>query len=262
MTAEETGYISTTVAGNVATVRVSRPPVNAINREVGAQIRNAFESIARRSDVCAVVLTGDEMFSAGNDIRELRGENAQNPHSIVESAKYFDACFRTISDLTVPTIAAINGYALGGGLMLTLYCDFRVAAEDVFLGLPEINLGGVPAYGMPRLIRLIGLNKAKLMVLTGDRVPAPVAVTYGLIDILAAPAAAEHRAHELAATIASKPKLTVAAANQTMRLGAGLPIDVAHEIDLLFAAQAAATADRAEALQAFLEKRSPNLIGR
>jgi enoyl-CoA hydratase/carnithine racemase len=259
----KTEFFRTELSDHVALVTFDRPPVNAISKKVGDELALTVAELADRGEVYAVVLTGgDRIFSAGVDIKELSLENAGDPTQAVPRNRRFEAICQTISGLRVPVIAAVNGYALGGGCMIPLYCDVRVAAEDASFGLPEINLGGVPGFGMQRLSRTVGQAKTKQLVLTGEPIDGREAYRIGLVDVLAGPGQAVPAALELAKRIASKPPLSVQACKQAISLGAELPIERAQAIDLLFVEKVAGTEDRAESLRAFLEKRPPRLVGR
>lgn len=245
----------------VARVTLDRPPVNALSRGIFAVLASTFAELEVRDDVRAVVLTGgDRVFSAGVDIRELQ---SAPPSDAIPRNTWFQQVFMAIEQGRLPVIAAVNGYALGGGCELIMACDIRVAAEDAFFAVPEINLGGLPGIGgMQRLQRLVGSGKAKQMVLTGDRISAQEAHRVGLIDELAPAGGAIAVATALARRIASRPPLSVQAGKKSLNLGADLPLERAQEIDLRFCGEIAGTEDRAESLRAFLEKRSPNLVGR
>ncbi|TAN34696.1 hypothetical protein EPN29_02145 [bacterium] len=263
MSGAKNQFVRTETVGHVVVVTIDRPPVNAISQALGEELASTFEELAGRGDVYVVVLTGgDRFFSAGVDIKELNQENANHPAQAVPRNQRFESICRGISNLRAPVIAAVNGYALGGGCMLPVYCDIRVAAEDASFGLPEINLGGVPGFGMQRLSRLIGQGKTKLMVLTGDPIDGRQAYGIGLVDVLAGSGQALPVALDLAQRIASKPPLSVQACKQAISLGSELPIERAQAIDLLFVEKVAGTEDRAESLLAFLEKRPPRLVGR
>lgn len=254
-------FVQVTTDGHVATVTLNRPPVNAISCRLRDELGAVFAQLDADKEVYVIVLTGGErMFSAGVDVRELA---AAPPSDAVPRNERYQQVFLSIEQARAPVIAAINGYALGGGCELAMACDIRVAAEDAFLGLPEINLGGVPGIGGPqRLARLVGLGKAKQLVFTGDRIDAVEAHRIGLVDELAPPGQAIPAARALAERIAQKPPLSVQAAKQALNLGRDLPLERAMALDLRFVGQVAATEDRAESLRAFLEKRSPRLIGR
>jgi enoyl-CoA hydratase len=246
---------------HVAVLTLHRPPVNALSRAVFTELEATMEALNAGGEARAVVITGGaKVFSAGVDIRELR---AAPPSDAIPRNTWFQRVFNSIERGRLPVVAAVNGYALGGGCELVMACDIRVAAEDAFFAVPEINLGGLPGIGgMQRLQRLVGPGKAKQMVLTGERVTAVEAHRVGLVDELAPPGEAIARARVIAASIASKPPLSVQAGKKSLNLGADLPLERAQELDLRFCGEIAGTEDRAESLKAFLEKRPARLVGR
>ncbi len=254
-------FVSVALDSHVALVTIDRPPVNALNAQLREELAATFADLDREPEVYSVVLTGgDRVFSAGVDIRDLAVAPASD--AIPRNERY-QSVYLSIEHSRAPVIAAINGYALGGGCELIMACDIRVSAEDAFFGLPEINLGGYPGIAGPqRLARLVGLGKAKQMVMTGTRIGASEAHRLGLVDELAPPNQAVATATEIAQQIASKPPLSVQAAKQGLNLGRDLPLERAQALDLRFVGEVAWTEDRAESLQAFLEKRPPRLVGR
>lgn len=253
-------FLRVSTEEHVAVVTIDRPPVNALSAAVWQELGEVLAGLDGQAGVYAVVLTGgDRIFSAGVDIKELE---AADPAQAIPRNERFDGICARIEALRAPVVAAINGYALGGGCMLPCYCDVRVAAEDASFGLPEIDLGGVPGFGLPRLVRLIGQGKAMQLVLTGGRIDGREAHRLGLVDVLVPPGRAVSAAVELAQRMASKPPLSVAAAKQAITVGAGLPLERAQALDLLFVERVAGTEDRVESLRAFLEKRPPRLVGR
>lgn len=260
---QQTGAAALTVSvdNHVATVTLDRPPVNALSDRTMAELDATFRDLEARDDVRAVILTGGpRIFSAGVDIRELRAEPREN--TIPRNRRY-QRIYQSVDDCPYPVIAAINGYALGGGCELVMACDIRVASRDAFLGLPEINLGGIPGIGgMQRLQRIVGPSKAKQFVLTGDRIQATEAYRIGLIDELAPDGQAIDVARDLAARIASRPPLSVQAGKKALNQGRELPLADALEVDLRLCGEIAGTQDRAECLAAFLEKREPRIVGR
>lgn len=245
----------------VALVSLDRPPVNALSESVMRELSATFDSLNSASDVRVVVLTGGaRTFSAGVDIRELHKATAGD--AIPRNARY-QAIYNRIDVFRLPVIAAINGYALGGGCELAMACDIRVAATDAYFALPEIKLGGLPGIGgMQRLQRLVGEGKAKQIVLTGERVEAAEAHRLGLVDELAPAGSAIDRALELARLIASRPPLSVQSGKRAITLGRDTSLEAAQRIDLASVGEVAGTEDRAESLLAFLEKRTPHLVGR
>jgi enoyl-CoA hydratase len=250
-----------TINDHVATVLLDRPPVNALTTELVAGLGEVFAALQADDQVRVVVIAGSgKAFSAGFDIKELL---AAQPSDAVPRNTRLLQVFGAIEQGPLPVIAAIEGYALGGGCELALACDVRVAARDARLALPEIKLGGLPGIGgMQRLQRLIGQGKAKQLVLTGEQVSAVEAYRIGLIDELAEPGHALQVASDIAATIAARAPVSVRAGKRAINLGSDLPLAQALELDLRFIAEVAATEDRAECLRAYVEKREPKVIGR
>ncbi|TAN34699.1 enoyl-CoA hydratase/isomerase family protein [bacterium] len=223
-------FVRVEKAERLAVVTVDRPPVNAIHNQIRDELGRVFAEIDGALDIHAVVLTGGpRIFSAGVDIRGLR---AAAPSDAVPRNTRYQAIFLSIARVRAPVIAAVNGYALGGGLELAMACDLRVAASDAFFALPEINLGGVPgAAGPQRLARLVGRGMATRMVVSGERVDAEEAYRIGLVDELAAPGEAIARAVELARRIAGHPPRAVQACKAAISLGDELPLERAQAID-------------------------------
>lgn len=207
--------------GGVALVTIERPPVNAINEQVREELAAVFSEIDEDRAVRCVVLTGGpRIFSAGVDIRGLQ---AAAPADAVPRNRRYQEVFLDIARARPPVLAAINGYALGGGLELAMACDLRVAASDAFLALPEINLGGVPgAAGPQRLARLAGRGRALRMVTSGDRISAQEACRIGLVQELTEPGEAIVRALGIAHAIAGKPPRAVEGCKAAINLAEGL----------------------------------------
>jgi enoyl-CoA hydratase len=254
-------YMKLELDGNVAIVTMNRAPVNALSYQLRDELESVFDNLEHEQDVWVVILRGTErLFSVGVDIKQL---SKAPPHDAIPRNQRYQRVYDKIEQFRAPVIAAINGYALGGGLELAMACDIRVAEEDAEVGLPEIILGGIPGIGGPqRLSRLVGVGKAKQLILSGDRIKATEAHRIGLIDELAPTGKVMDVALPLAKRIASRPPLSVQAAKQAIHAGRDLPLERALELDLRYVGQVAGTADRMESLQAFLEKRPPNVTGR
>jgi enoyl-CoA hydratase/carnithine racemase len=250
-----------TLDGHIATIMLDRPPVNALSGELIEELAALVARLGDDDGARVGIITGDDRkFSAGVDIRELRAESVDR---VVSRNRRYQAVFASVAEHRLPFIAAINGYALGGGLELALACDIIVASEDASLGLPEITLGGVPGIGgMQRLSRVVGAATAKRMVLTGDHVSGVDGYAVGLVTELAPPRQALVVATKLAETIAARPPVSVQAARQAIDDGAEAPLRLAIEADLVTSHQIALTQDRKECVAAFLEKRPPRIVGR
>jgi enoyl-CoA hydratase/carnithine racemase len=252
-------YVSWTTEGRVARLTLSRPPVNALTREMVADLETILGEL-ERSDARAVVVTGGARFSAGVDVGLLADAA---PEDAIPRNASFQRVFDEIQHHRLPFIAAVNGYALGGGCELAMACDIRVAARDAFFALPEIGLGGLPGIGgMARIQRLVGPGKSRQLVLTGDRISAEEAHRIGLVEELATPGCAEQVAGAIAERIAERPPLSVQAGKRALDHGADATLAAAQEIDLRYCGEIAGTEDRKEALRAFLEKRPPVVVGR
>lgn len=261
--AAPTGFIESEVSDRVAVITMNRPPVNAISRAMADELGATFAALTARPDVQAFVLTGgSDRFSAGMDIKELLAENLADPAQAVPTAQRFHAIFSSISALRQPVIAALNGYALGGAFMLALYCDIRVAAADATFGLPEIKLGSVPSFGLPRVIRLAGPGFAKRLVLSGEPITASEAHNVRLVDEVANPGAAEDAALRLARRIAEMPALASYGCKEALSYGSELSLECAQHRDWQIVDRISRTEDRSECLRAFTEKREPRLVGR
>ena len=247
------------IRDRIAFVTINRPDkLNALNAKAKSELGAAFEAARsdRAIDVVIITGAGDKAFVAGTDIKELTALD-------VSSGKTFAAdgqsIFSMIENLGKPVIAAVNGYALGGGCELALACHIRIASERARFGQPEVNLGIIPGYGgTQRLTRLVGKGKAAEMIMTGEPIDAVEALRIGLVNKVVPASELLPSAQAMAALIASKGPLAVRFALKAV-LGADettLSEGLAHEADLF--GQCCGTADFREGTQAFLEKRKPN----
>jgi len=248
--------------GAVAVVTINRPAVlNALSEAVLREIESAFDTLAADAGVRAIVLTGagEKAFVAGADIKELA---AQTPVSGRETARRGQRLFTKIEQLGKPVIAAINGFALGGGCELALACTFRFAADTARIGLPEITLGILPGYGgSVRLPRLIGKARAMEMILTGKPVTADEAFRSGLVNRVVPAASLVDEAKAFAADLAAKAPIALRYAMQSVERGLEMPVPEALELEATFFGLVASTADMREGTTAFLEKRKPVFKG-
>lgn len=211
-------FISVEHHGAVAVIKLDRPKMNVLNRQMQEEIRKVSESISTNPDVrVAVFYGGEKAFAAGADIKEMVNWDAQ------EAAKQtpgLQDCFTAVANIPKPTIAALTGYALGGGLELALACDLRIAAEDTQLGQPEILLGVIPgAGGTQRLTRLVGVARSKELIFTGRFISAVEAKEIGLVNELVTPANLFERALALALQLADGSVTALAAAKQAIDEG-------------------------------------------
>jgi enoyl-CoA hydratase/carnithine racemase len=250
-----------TVEGAVARITLNRPPVNALNGELIGDIDAA---ITRAEDdaVRAVVIHGGKHFAAGADIKRFvdafEGDGAAEPQ-----ASGLAAVVRHLEHLDKPVIAAITGYALGGGLELAMGADFRFMADDAKVGQPEILLGIIPgAGGTQRLQRLIGFQKAKELNMSGRHVPADEALALGIVDRVHPAADVVSAAMEHAGVFATGPTKAYAAVKRAMGDGYGRPIDEAMEAERDAFNACFATEDAKTGILAFIAKEQPTFVGR
>jgi enoyl-CoA hydratase len=246
-----------------AVVTLNRPKVmNALNRALFTDLEDAFITLAGDSAVRAIILTGagDKAFAAGADISELAALSATEGQQL---ARRGQAVFRRIETCGKPVIAAIQGFALGGGCELAMACTIRIASDRARLGQPEVRLGLVPGYGgTQRLPRLVGKGAAYKLLLTGDMVGAEEAFRIGLVDEVVPAEALMSRAETLARAIAQQAPLALAGCLRAVDGGYDLPIESGLELEASLFGLACATEDKVEGTRAFLEKRAPVWQGR
>jgi enoyl-CoA hydratase/carnithine racemase len=245
-------FVRLEVEDGVATIRLDRPPMNAISLLVQAGLRAAAEEAADRKDVRAVVVYGGpKVFAAGADVKEMVGWDYQET---VDRSAALQAAFTAVARIPKPTIAAVTGYALGGGCELALCCDLRVAGDNARLGQPEILLGIIPgAGGTQRLPRLVGPSRAKEIVFTGRFVGAEEALRIGLVDKVVAPDDVYAEAVALARTLAAGPTYALRAAKEAIDRGLEADLDTGLEIERLQFTALFATEDRAAGMASFVE---------
>jgi enoyl-CoA hydratase/carnithine racemase len=246
--------------GAVALVTLNRPPVNALNQELSEALVEAFRECAD-PEIRAVVVTGEPHFAAGADITGFQASFESGADD--EMAGALTDAIWTLESLAKPTIAAIRGFALGGGLELAMGADFRYLAEDAKVGQPEILLGLIPgAGGTQRLPRLVGYQVAKELVYSGRHVGAEEAQAIGLADKVVSGDDLLSVAMADASKWAEGPTQAIAAAKRALNQGWGQPMEKALEIEAAEFANAFSTEDAREGVAAFLEKRRPTFTGR
>ncbi|MFJ2790545.1 enoyl-CoA hydratase/isomerase family protein [Streptomyces sp. NPDC094461] len=240
------------VRDGVGTIRLDRPPMNALDVATQDRLRELAEEATRRDDVRAVVLYGGEkVFAAGADIKEMQAMD--HPAMVVRSKALQDS-FTAVARIPKPVVAAVTGYALGGGCELALCADFRIAADNAKLGQPEILLGLIPgAGGTQRLARLIGPSKAKDLIFTGRHVRAEEALAIGLVDRVAPAAEVYEQAHAWAAALAKGPALALRAAKESIDAGLETDIDTGLTIERNWFAGLFATEDRERGMRSFVK---------
>ncbi|MBW3619443.1 MAG: enoyl-CoA hydratase/isomerase family protein [Actinobacteria bacterium] len=235
----------------VGTIRIERPPMNALSRQVWLEIEATAREAAQHDDVRAVVVWGGpKVFAAGADIKEFPNWDY---HEVKRTGTVLQRALDTLARLPMVVIAAINGYALGGGCELALACDFRFIAENSKLGQPEILLGIIPgAGGTQRLPRLVGLSKAKELVLSGRMVDANEAPAIGLADAVFPADDVYAEAVEAAAKYAAGP-YAIGLAKRAMEDGIEMPLDQALRLERDLFAECFATDDARIGIQSFIE---------
>ncbi len=247
----------------VVTLTLNRPKsLNAINRQMLDELRQAFDEAAGDESVRVVVLTGagDRAFAAGADIAEIAGLGAEQARRFAEHGH---AVFTQIETLGKPVIAAVNGFALGGGCELAMACTFRIASEAAQFGQPEVDLGLVPGFGgSQRLTRLVGRGRALDLLLRGCRITAAEAERIGLVTRVVPASALGEDVRRLAGELAAKAPLAMRYILASVHEGADLPLAAANRIEAGYFGLAAATEDMREGTHAFLEKRKPVFQGR
>jgi enoyl-CoA hydratase len=244
--------------GAVAILTLNRPKVlNALNRQTLAELSSAMAALKADATVRAIVLTGagDKSFVAGADINELA---ALSPIEGKEHARYGQLIFDAIEQLGKPVIAAINGFALGGGCELAMACTIRLAADTARFGQPEINLGLIPGYaGSQRLPRLVGKGVALELLLTGDMIGAARACEIGLVNRVVPAAELMAEARKLAHALAGKAPIAVRYILDAVHQGMETPFAAGEHLETSLFGTIASSGDMREGTQAFLEKRKP-----
>ncbi|MDI3316344.1 MAG: enoyl-CoA hydratase-related protein [Bacillota bacterium] len=256
----ESRFVEVSREEPIAVLTLNRPEVlNALSFDLMAELAGRLEELDADPAIGAAVLTGKgRAFAAGADIGEM---SRLGTPDLLERQPF--AVWRRLDRIRMPLIAAVNGYALGGGLELAMACDLILAAESAQLGQPEIQLGIIPgAGGTQRLPRRIGRYRAGEWILTGARYSAREALEAGLVNRLVPDDQLLEAARELARTIASRPRQAVRAAKEALRAAEELPLEEGLRLEQHLFQALFATADQREGMQAFLEKRAPRFTGR
>ncbi|MFJ2030212.1 enoyl-CoA hydratase/isomerase family protein [Streptosporangium sp. NPDC087985] len=254
-------FVRVETAEGIATIRLDRPKMNALNRQVQEEIAECARQVDADPDVHAVVLYGGErVFAAGADVKEM----ADMPYAdMAAHSGVLQDCFTAVATIGKPVIAAVTGYALGGGCELALCADIRIAGESAKLGQPEILLGIIPgAGGTQRLPRLIGPARAKDLIFTGRHVPAAEALAIGLVDRVVPDADVYTEALSYAAKFAGGPALALRAAKRAVDRGLEVDLGTGLEIERLQFSSLFATDDARIGMRAFAEKSQAKFTGR
>lgn len=247
----------------IAVVTINRPDVlNALNAETLTELDHCLSELEKAGEVLCVIVTGagEKSFVAGADINELHADTVITGKA---RALFGQAVYSKIENLSKPVIAAINGFALGGGCELALACDIRLASEKAKLGQPEVSLGLIPGYGgTQRLARLVGLGMAKKMIFTGDFVKADEALRIGLVDAVYPPEELMNEAMKLAGKICAKGPVAVKTAKEAINLGLNTDLKSGLQYEAEAFGAVCATEDKNEGTGAFLEKREAKFKGK
>ena len=238
-------------------VTISRPKaMNALNEDVLEELLQVFTAIEKDENVKAVILTGEgKAFVAGADIAQMSGLNAlQGRNMMILGHKVMNL----IESIEKPVIAAVNGFALGGGCELSMACDIRIASEKAKFGQPEVGLGIIPGFGgTQRLARLVGKGMAKYLIMTAEIIPASEAYRIGLVEKIVAPEELMETAETVARTIMSKAPIAVGTAESAINNGYDMDMKSASKFEIETFTAAFGSDDKAEGMKAFLEKRPP-----
>ena len=245
----------------IAVVTIDRPPVNALNDGTVGEIDRCFELLAADDDVALIILTGggDKAFVAGADIEELEKQDSVSRQA---RALRGQAAFTRIERMRKPVIAAVNGFALGGGCELALACHLRYASAKARLGLPEVSLGIIPGYGgTQRLARLVGPGRALEWILTGEMIPAEEAYRIGLVNGVCEPGELLTHVEGIARKILTRGPVALGYALEAVYRGGDSSLDEGLALEAELFGLVSATRDMKEGTRAFLEKRSPEFTG-
>lgn len=240
----------------IALLKLSRPEsLNALNQELVTELHQALDELSARSNLRCLVLTGDgeKSFVAGADIKEMKDHSSDQARKM---AQFGQSLMQKIEEFPCPTIAAVNGFALGGGLELAMSCDFMIASSKAKFGLPEVSLGLIPGYGgTQRLSRFIGKSLARMVTLTGDLFPASLGQTWGLFALVVEPEQLMSEAMRLAEVISERSPTALRLAKTAISEGYDLSQSEGMAVEARLFGKTFETKDHVEGIQAFLEKR-------
>lgn len=246
---------------NIATITLQRPKaLNALNQKTLSELEHVFSSDLAEKVRVVVLTGGGKAFVAGADIKEME---SLTPKEAREFASNGQRVFEQIENFPVPVIAAVNGYALGGGCELALSCDIRIASDKAKFGQPEVNLGLIPGFGgTQRLPRLVGSGKAKELIYTGNTIGAEEACKIGLVNAVYSNDELLAKSLEMAKTIAKKSPIAVSLCKKAMNMGTNMSIAKGIDLEADLFAEGFSSEDRREGIEAFIQKRKANFVGR
>lgn len=256
------GFVRVEMEDRLAVVTINRPEaLNALNSTVVRELSMIIEHLSMAADVGAIILTGtgDRAFVAGADIKEMVGLSALEMRSFSEAGRRLGDAMAACSK---PILAAINGYALGGGCELALACDIRIASDRAKLGQPEVNIGIVPGFGgSQRLPRLVGLGWASEMIYTGEAIDAATAERIGLVNRVVPADRLLEETKALARKILEKGPAAIALAKACLRASVEMPLSAGLDFETAAFGVVGSTHDKEEGMRAFIEKRKPAWTG-
>ncbi len=258
-------FIDLQVHEQVAVLRLNRPETfNAWNQQMRSELRDAVGALVADDNLRVAIVTGTgRAFSAGEDVRGMKGLADIGTRAFRRVVRDIHNVFDEVEAIEIPVIAAINGVAAGGGLELALSCDFRFAASTAKLGLPENNVGLIPGSGgCSRLVRTVGLSTAKRLVMTGEMIPADRALAYGLIDEIHPPEQLMEAAMAFAQKLAARAPQALGIAKVVLNNCAKVDPDTARNFERLGQSILKKTEDHLEGALAFVEKRPARFTGR
>ena len=243
------------IDGHIATITINKPQVlNALSTEVLTDLKQVLDEVEKIENIYAVIITGagEKSFVAGADIAEMKDKN---PKQATEYAEFADGIFFRIENFHCPVIAAVNGFALGGGCELAMACDIRIASETARFAQPETGLGITPGFGgTQRLPRLVGAGRAKELIYTGRTIKADEALAIGLVNKVTKPEALMQETLAMAQTICQKAPFAIKKAKEAINRGLQVSIDKAIAVETEEFAQCFATEDQKMAMTAFVKK--------
>ena len=256
------GKVDFYIEDNLAEITIDHPPANVLNRSTLTLLEKAMQSLSADESVRVVIIRGkgDKFFAGGADINEFSELNQETGKTWI---RYWHKVFAEIYHSPKIVIAAINGFALGGGCELALACDLRVAAENAKLGQPEVRYSIIPAAGgTQRLPRIVGLGRAKELILTGDVINACEAFEIGLVNRVVSLDKLMDETRTLAEKIILKGPIAISLAKKAINLAMDLPLSEGLGKEIEFFSQTCGTEDKNEGVRAFFEKRLPQFNGR
>lgn len=247
---------------NIGIIKINRPNMmNALDKNTILELTNAIEDLEKDKNIKVAIITGEgKAFIAGADIKQMKGMNSSEAKIFAETGHNL---MKKIENSRLPFIAAVNGYALGGGCEVMMACDICIAASGAKIGQPEINLGIHPGFGgTQRLPRLVGKMKAKELLLTGDLIDANEAHRIGLVNMIVSDDKIMEAAEIIANKIANKSTLQTSFIKSLVNKGIDVDLNKACSLEISYFSKSFQTEDQKEGMNAFLEKRKPNFKGK